>query len=86
MCITAHVWKSENNFVELVLFFHVCVGSCDPAQVITQGKHLYRLIGLSCGTMFTGLGYHGRALAWPGSILCSVFSPGSPQMTTESTK
>lgn len=33
-CASVHMWKSENNFMELVLSFHLYVGPWDQAQVL----------------------------------------------------
>lgn len=39
-----HTWRSENNFVELVVSFHFYVGSGDPTGVSgTYSKCLYLL-------------------------------------------
>lgn len=39
---TVCVWRSEENLVELLLFFHLYVGSWDRTQVVGFGsRHLY---------------------------------------------
>lgn len=40
VCTLAHLWRSENNFVDLVLSINLYTGLRDPTQMVRlQGKH-----------------------------------------------
>lgn len=38
MHVVVYMWRSKDNYVELVLFFHLAVGSDDQSQVARPGE------------------------------------------------
>ena len=44
VCAMKNMWRSEDKFLELVLFFHLC----DPGIELTLSQQLLLLAELSC--------------------------------------
>lgn len=68
-CHSEKMWRSESNFVELDLSFHVSVSPRDPILVALHGKDLYLLSHLTYLAMkfYHSGSYHRGTGAFVGS-------------------